>query len=216
LLLSVACAQKPDSSADSPPTQDGFVSMADGTRLFYRKVGDGPQAVVLPADLFLHPAFDRLVAGRTLYYYDMRNRGQSDAVGDSLANSIQQDVADLEALRTHFRLDEFDLVGFSYLGMMVMMYANEHPEHVRRVVQIGPIPRNLATEYPEHLRAGDYYAAMDTTALADLRRLRAEGLPDADPQTYCLRENAVTRVALVGDPAHVSRLRISSDSRVPC
>src|SRR5688500_3445243 len=64
----------------TPPTSEGFVSMPDGTRLFHRTVGDGPSHVFLPGDLFLHPAFDVLAEGRTLHYYDMRNRGRSDSV----------------------------------------------------------------------------------------------------------------------------------------
>ncbi len=205
-LLLAGCSGESRDTPSGPATEQGYVEAPDGTRLFYRKVGDGPQAVILPADLFLHPAFDRLAEGRTLYYYDMRNRGLSDSVSAERENSIQQDVLDLEAVRAHFDLNSVDLVGFSYLGLMVMMYAKDHPDHVRRVIQIGPVQMHFGTEYPEGLRAGDYYAAMDSSALADLRRLQAEGLPDSDPEAYCRRENEVTRVALVGDPANVSRL----------
>ena len=190
----------------APPVSTGFVATADGTRLFYRKVGDGPQGVILPADLFLHPAFDRLAPGRTLVYYDMRNRGQSDSVGTDRELSIQQDVLDLEAVRTHFELESVDLVGFSYLGLMVALYARDHPQHVRRIVQLGPVPLQLDKVYPAGLGAGDYYAALDPTGLADLRRLQAENYPTTHPQEYCEREGAVTRVALVGNPANVSRL----------
>jgi pimeloyl-ACP methyl ester carboxylesterase len=192
--------------AAAPPVSTGYVTAADGTRLFYRKVGDGPQNVILPADLFLHPAFDRLAPGRTLVYYDMRNRGQSDSVGTDRELSIQQDVVDLEAVRAHLGVESVDLVGFSYLGLMVALYAREHPQHVRRLVQLGPVPLQLGKEYPPGLRAGDYYAALDSTALADLRRLQAENYPTTHPQEYCEREGAVTRVALVGNPANVWRL----------
>lgn len=201
--LAAACSTAHNAG---PVTTDGFVTGDDGVRLFYRTVGDGPQRVVLPADLFLHPAFDRLAAGRTLIYYDMRNRGRSDSVTAQQANSIRQDVADLEAVRRHFRIDQCDLVGFSYLGLMVAMYAVEHPERVRRLVQLGPVPMRFGTEYPEGLRAGDASAAMDSAALAALREMQAAGLPSSDPASYCEREWAVTRFTLVGDPANVERL----------
>lgn len=206
LLLSGCTQRAPGSGATPPPVEEGYLETADGTRLYWRKVGDGPQPVILPADLFLHPAFDRIAEGRTLYYYDMRNRGLSDSLTADRANSIQQDVQDLEAVRAHFGLESVDLVGFSYLGLMVMMYATEHPEYVRRVVQLGPVAMKFGTEYPEGLNAGDYYAAMDSTALAELRKLQAAGLPYANPGEYCQREQEVTRIALVGDPANVSRL----------
>lgn len=205
LLAGAGCAPRAQAPAP-PPVVEGFLDAGDGTRLHYRKVGDGPGAVILPAELFLHPAFDRLAPGRTLYYYDMRNRGLSDSVGPERANSIQQDVLDLEAVRAHFGLDSVDVVGFSYLGLMVAMYAKDHPERVRRIVQLGPIARRLDTEFPEGLRAGDYLAAMDTTKLAELRRLKAEGWPASRPQEYCRLEGEVTRVALVGNPANLARL----------
>lgn len=210
LLLSVpllpGCAERAADTAAAPPVEEGYVETADGVSLYYRKVGDGPQAVILPADLFLHPAFDRLAEGRTLYYYDMRNRGQSDSVTAEQANSIQQDVLDLEAVRAHFGLESVDVVGYSYLGLMVVMYAKAHPQHVRRIVQLGAVPIRFGTEYPEGLRAPDYYAAMDSTKLAEVRRLREEGLHHSDPQEYCRREREVTKVALVGDPANAVRL----------
>jgi pimeloyl-ACP methyl ester carboxylesterase len=207
LLLVAGCGSaERQSTPETAPMSEGFVETADGTKLYYRKVGDGKQNVILPADLFLHPAFDQLAKGRTLYYYDMRNRGQSDSITADRANSIQQDVADLEALRAHFALDSVDLVGFSYLGLMVAMYTMEHPEHVRRVVQLGPVAIRFGTEYPEGLNALDYYAPMDSAGLAALRQMQADGLPYRDPAAYCEREQAVTRVALVGDPSHVTRL----------
>jgi pimeloyl-ACP methyl ester carboxylesterase len=207
LALAVSgCATQARDAALPPPVEDGYVTTTDGTRLFYRKVGHGPQPVLLPADLFLHPAFDRLAPGRTLYYYDMRNRGRSDSIGTDRANSIWQDVEDLEELRAHFALDSVDLVGFSYLGMMVVLYAQQHPDHVRRIVQVGPAPIRFDTEYPEGLGPADYYAAIDSAGLAELRQMQADGRAAAHPKEYCEREGAVTRVALVGNPANVSRL----------
>jgi len=201
--LVLACVAKAPSD---PPMSEGFLTAEDSVRLFYRTVGDGRQTVILPGDLFLHPAFDRLARGRTLVYYDMRNRGQSDALGEEQANSIQQDVADLETVRRHFGVERCDLVGFSYLGLMVAMYAAEHPERVRRIVQLGPAPMVFGTEYPKGLGAPDYEAALDSWELANLRKLQGEGLPETDPRAYCEREWDVTRFALVGDPAHVDRL----------
>ena len=45
-------------------------------------------------------------------------------------------------------------VGFSYLGLMVAMYTIDHPEHVARLVQIGPVPRKAGTQYPKRLTNG--------------------------------------------------------------
>jgi proline iminopeptidase len=129
------------SQADS---YEGFVVTPDGVRLYFHKIGAGKQIVLIPADLFLYPAFARLAPGRTLIFYDMRDRGRSDAVADRRRITIQDDVKDLETIRKHFRVDKPALIGFSYLGMMVMLYASEHPDHVSRIDQLGPCLANLA------------------------------------------------------------------------
>lgn len=195
-------------SGDRPPESDaeqGYLAAEDGTRLFYRKLGHGPETVILPADLFLYPDFQRLAEGRTLIFYDMRNRGRSDSVSAE-RSSIRADVADLEAVRRHFGVDRADLVGFSYLGLMVAIYAKEFPDHVRRVVQLGPTPYASDRTYPPELTGGDYLAAMDSAGVAELRALREQDYHLSHPQEYCEKERLVTRFALVGDPAHVDRL----------
>src|SRR5579864_1717496 len=68
--------------ADQARLETGFVTRSDGARLYYTKVGNGPRRVILPGRLFLLPDFLRLARGRTLIFYDMRNRGLSDAVDD--------------------------------------------------------------------------------------------------------------------------------------
>jgi pimeloyl-ACP methyl ester carboxylesterase len=209
-LVLLSCAPKQESaSLSAPPDSEGFVTADDGIRLFYRKVGDGASAVVIPAAVFLHPALSGLADGRTLIFYDMRNRGRSDSVPAERENSIQRDVADLENLRAQLGFERVSLVGWSYLGLMVALYALEHPERVDRIVQIGPVPMRFDTRYAEGLGPADYMAAMDSAAVADLRRLRAQGLTESDPQQYCEREWAVTRFTLVGNPAHVDRLPAS-------
>jgi pimeloyl-ACP methyl ester carboxylesterase len=51
----------------------------------------------------------------------------------------QNDAKDLETVRKFFNLNRFVPIGYSYLGLMVTMYAREHPERVERLVQIAPI-----------------------------------------------------------------------------
>jgi proline iminopeptidase len=206
LVPLTACAPRGNSTAKGTGASEGFITADDGVKLFYRKVGNGPQTVVIPADLFMHPAFDGLAEGRTLVFYDMRNRGQSDSVSIERENSIRRDVVDLENLREQLGIEKLSLVGWSYLGLMVALYAIDHPDRIDRLVQIGPVPFRLDAVYPEGLRAGNYMAAMDSTALAELRRLRQQGLHLRVPRDYCEREWAVTRYTLVGNPANVDRV----------
>ena len=103
----------------------------------------------------------------------MRNRGHSDSLTDTSKISIQADVDDLEAVRRHFNAPKVSLIGESYLGMTVVLYATQHPEHVERIVQIGPVPRKFGTKYPPEYTAQDTDKIPDPAQMKNLERLRA-------------------------------------------
>jgi proline iminopeptidase len=177
--------------------------MPDGARLFYRRVGQGGVPVILAPGLFLRPAMDRLAGGRTLVYLDPRNRGRSDPVQDSTLLTIQQELKDLEEVRKHFGFEQIDLVGYSYAGLLVAMYAMDNPGRVRRMVQLGPVPRDFETEYPEGLTA-----ATPPEITAQLQSL--DTLPSdyrsTHPPAYCELAWLASRARLVGDPANAEKL----------
>lgn len=204
LLLAAAAVLAAAGSAGQ--IEEGWVTAPDGTRLFYQKTGTGPQVLIVPGRLFVLPDFTRLAKDRTLVAYDMRNRGRSDKVEDAARITIQNDVADLEAVRRHMGAEKFSTIGYSYLGLMVVMYAKDHPGRVERLVQIGPVPRKFDTEYPPGLEAQDRETVLDQNELANVRKLRAEGFNQKQPREYCELEWMVTRVLLVGDPALAGRI----------
>jgi len=185
---------------------EGFVTAPDGVHLYYQKTGTGPQVVILPGRLFLFPAFQQLAPGRTLIAYDMRDRGRSDAVSDPKRVSIQDDVNDLETIRRHFHADKPVLIGFSYLGMMVMLYATEHPDHVSRIVQLGPVARSAAEKFPPSLMANDPAPVPDSAQLKELESLMNSSYIKDHPKEFCEKDWQVTRVRLVGNPANAERL----------
>src|SRR6266853_402573 len=116
-----------------PKIEEGYIPVDDGIRLFYRKVGHGRDTVVVPLGFYLYKDFKQLASNRTIIFYDMRNRGRSSAVAAGEKITIQHDVEDLEKVRQHFGLERMNLIGESYLGLMVMMYAMKYPEHVGRI-----------------------------------------------------------------------------------
>lgn len=186
--------------AQSQKVEEGYVTADDGARLFYRKTGKGRQAVVIPLGFMLFDDFKRLAPGRTLIFYDMRNRGRSDAVSDPQRVTIQDDVRDLEKIRRHFKLTKINLIGESYLGLMVVMYAMDHPEHVDRIIQIGAVPRKFGTEYPAHLTANEQKPALDPEEVKKLEKLIADGYREKNPKDYCEKEWLVIRTMLVARP----------------
>jgi proline iminopeptidase len=186
-------------TANTPQNvEEGYVTADDGVRLFYRRVGSGSQTVIVPLGFILFEDFKRLATGRTLIFYDMRNRGRSDAVRDPKRLTIHDDVTDLEKIRRHFSLSKVSIIGESYLGLMVVMYAMQHPAHADRLVQIGPVPRKFGTEYPAHLTAQDSEPVMDAEEVKKLEKLIAEGYRETHPKDYCEKEWLVVRPRLVG------------------
>lgn len=195
-------------AASTPAVETGYVKTSDGVQLFYQKVGDGSQVVVIPAGLFVFDDFKHLADGRTLIFYDMRNRGRSDRVEDGDRITIQADVQDMEAIRQHFSAERFSTIGYSYLGLMVMLYAMEHPERVERIVQVGAVPLKFGTTYPDHLTMEGQPPPVPEEMLAELRKLR-EARYDVDhPKEFCEKEWEALRYWLVGDPANVHKVEI--------
>lgn len=189
-----------------PKVEGGFVTSSDGVRLYYDKVGSGSEIVILPGRLFTFPDFQRLAKGRTLIFYDMRNRGLSDAVTDVSKISLQHDIDDLEAVRAHFGIEKPDLIGFSYLGKIVVVYATQHPNNVNRIVQIGPVARKFGAKFPEGLLAGDENRVPDPAETKRMETLYDNGFAKDHPKEFCEMEWKIEQQRMVGDPVNAARI----------
>jgi pimeloyl-ACP methyl ester carboxylesterase len=213
LLASLLAPQEPAwpaSAGHRPAVEEGYVTTPDGIRLYYQKVGTSPQVVIQPGRLFAFSEFEWLGEHVTLISYDMRNRGRSDLVVDDSRITFEQDVTDLETVRRHFDVERATLLGYSYLGKIVVLYALEHPGHVDRIVQFGPVPPAFATEYrQEYVFVDD---PVDAAARARLRALRSEqNYHITHPREYCVEEwNVAQRPQLVGDPPGSTRCASTS------
>lgn len=179
--------------------------MEDGLRLSATIIGPGTPSLVVPARFIVQTDYRPLARGRTVLFYDMRNRGRSDPVPDSSRLTIGQDIRDLETLREHFGIQRMQLMGISYLGLMVAMYAARYPDRVERLVQVGPVPMRYDTEYPEELTARDAGQVVPATIRARLAEMREESLHIREPIRYCRAEWEATRLVLVGDPTLAHR-----------
>lgn len=183
---------------------EGYVTAADGVRLFFQKIGDARSTVVVPNAIYVFEDFKYLAAEHTCVFYDLRNRGRSDEVTDDamLKGGVHNDVQDLEAVRRHFGLEKVSLLGHSYLGAVVALYAMKYPDRVSRVVQIGPSAPNITQQYPPDL------ANMDATAaevFAQLAQMQNESAP-SDPVEACNRAWSILRPLFVFDRADVPKI----------
>jgi pimeloyl-ACP methyl ester carboxylesterase len=190
--------------AGQPAT--GYVETGDGVNLFYEVLGNGGKTVIIPGHLFAAPYLSGLSEHFTVILYDMRNRGRSDRVSDTKAITIQKDVDDLETIRAHFSAERASLVGFSYLGKMIVLYAGQYPGHVQELVQIGPVSIDPATRFPAELTANDPEPLITEELNGRFRSMEAEGFHVEKPREYCLLQNEVWEKYMVGDPSDPSAL----------
>lgn len=183
---------------------EGFITVRDGVRLFYRKAGDGEPSLVVPNGIVYANDFSTLCARRTVLFYDVRNRGRSDEVADPavLQKGIHNDVEDLEDVRRAFQLLSLNLLGHSYIGLMVALYAARFPGSVHRVVQIGPAPPSAIKQYPPELSGRDATFASVMTALQDFQS-RAGAI--TDPEERCRAFWNVLGPLYVFDPRDAAR-----------
>jgi pimeloyl-ACP methyl ester carboxylesterase len=183
---------------------EGYVRTDDGVRLYVLKRGSGEQHVLVPNGLYLWEDFEPLAVGRTLVFFDLRNRGRSDAVADAarLQRGIHNDVDDLDAVRRDLGVDRVDLIGHSYVGMTVALYAMKYTKHASRVVQIGASAPDQRKEYPPELANADDTLRRVLAQLAELQKERKS----CDPVAFCERFWSVLAPIFVADPAHAARI----------
>jgi len=109
-------------------------------------VADGPAMRERPVAFVLHggpggdhtgfkPGMSPLAAHMQLVYIDHRGHGRS-ADGDPALYTLDENVADLEALRLHLGLGPVVVIGTSYGGMVAMAYAARYPASVSKLVLI--------------------------------------------------------------------------------
>ena len=185
-------------------TSEGYVTTEDGVRLFFQKMGSGPRTVVIPNAAYMFNDFKYLAADRTVIFYDLRNRGRSESVTDAskLKGGVHLDVEDLETIRRHFGIHPVDVIGHSYLGMVVALYAMKYSAHVNRVVQIGPVQPFLGKQYPTYLTGAD---PTMTEVSGKLAQLQKEG-PSGDPKEFGRKIWSLMRLLYVTDPADADKI----------
>ncbi len=76
----------------------------------------------------------RVSHSRMVVFYDQRGTGASQHLREGAPQTMEAQVADLDAVRASLHVEKVDLVGDSYGGLLVSAYAAAHPEHVNALV----------------------------------------------------------------------------------
>ena len=125
---------------------DYATNPADGARVAYRSMGDGP-AVVFLHGTALSQAIWRgfgylkaLGATHRVVTIDLRGHGRSDKPHSSSAYGIDLFVGDVIAVLDTLGLEQADVVGYSLGARVAFALAVKHPERVRSLTSIAGAP----------------------------------------------------------------------------
>ena len=113
--------------------------------MYAREIGKGTAIIVLHGGpdfdhSYLLPELDRLADSYRLIYYDQRGRGRSAQRVQPDDVTLASDIADMEKVRQHFRLDSVVLLGHSWGTVLALEYAVRHPQRVSRMILMNPAP----------------------------------------------------------------------------
>lgn len=95
---------------------------------------------------YLRPQCDNLVAALdpitsiNLVYFDQRGAERSPLSSGVSPAGYAEHVADVEAVRQTLRKNQVSLVGYSWGGLLALLYALRYPQRVRRLVLLAPAP----------------------------------------------------------------------------
>lgn len=217
LLALAACEATPLLPVEEPrasaalTVQEGILTGADGVPLRYRVVGTGPDTVVVLhggpsvfSSSYLVDDLAPLAAGRTLIHYDQRGAGRSGLPADMALVTVERHVADLEAVREHFGLEEMKLVGHSWGAMLAAFYTAAHPGRVERLALLNPGPIDV----PLHLEFLQNRGARITPEDAALQEQMLTNIfTGNDPVGSCEVFFGSLVKAYMADPSAVARFR---------
>jgi proline iminopeptidase len=167
-------------------SSEGFVFVRPGLHLYYHVLGDGAETVVVPNANWLAELLQPLAAEgsrRRLILYDPRSRGRSSAVTDGRHLSLEEDVADLEAVRRYFGLERMALLGSSYHAAITALYALDYPERIERMLLVCPITPRRPGEWLQETPTSEELTY--PPGIPRLEEMRREGLDREDPVAFC-------------------------------
>ncbi len=172
-------------------------------------MGDGgPTIVVLhggpgASHDYLRPQFDALAVGRTLLYYDQRGGGASETPRD-VPLGWREHVADLAALAASTVPAPLTVLGFSWGGLLAILFALEHPDLVARLALVAPAGTHAAVRQEfERTFAARQAAPGIVEARAALSR---SGLRERDPDAFWRRAFELSVAGYFKEPARASQL----------
>lgn len=86
------------------------------------------------AYMLMNDMWQQVAQHRLVIFYDQRGTGASKQLQPGAPQTMDAQVADLEAVRAKFGFAKVAVVGDSYGGLLAMAYAAAQPEHIAKLV----------------------------------------------------------------------------------
>ncbi|HEX5967742.1 MAG TPA: alpha/beta fold hydrolase [Intrasporangium sp.] len=206
----------------------GFCQAADGVRIAYATVGDGPP-LVRAAHWMTHLDYEwdspvwrhwmeGLSRGRTFVRYDERGCGLSDQDPEDI--SFEAFVRDLETVVDELGLERFPLLGLSQGGPVAVEYAVRHPERVSRLILVGAfvVGRLARASTAEERREAEMQAELIRIGWGrDDPSFRlyfsSTFMPDADPQLWSDFAALMRRTTSAANALRLNDVSVNMDVR---
>src|SRR6185437_1053432 len=191
------------------PRESGFTTLTD-VPLYWATYGTpgAPRLLVLHGGPGAHhdyllPQMLALAGEYELVFYDQRGGGRSKT-DDRAPITWETHVGDLELVVAELELQPLSLVGYSWGGLLAMLYAIEAAAHrvspmPSRLVLIDPAPVTRAyregfeREFARRQASGDVARLREELAASDLRT--------RDPEAYRQRAFELSVAGYFADPA---------------
>jgi proline iminopeptidase len=147
--------------------------------LFCEVQGEGTPLVLLhggPGGTHhcFHHSFARASGFAKVIYYDQRGCGQSGYVPGETGYTIDQAVADLDAVRESLGAEAWVVLGYSYGGLLAQCYTVKHPDRVSGLVLVGStIP---ASTRLLRTRQYDYISYEERKRIREIQRTKGLSL----------------------------------------
>ena len=192
-----------------PPRESGYTTSTP-VPLYWARYGraGAPLLLVLHGGPGAHhdyllPQMLELSNDYELMFYDQRGGGRSKT-DDRTPITWQTHVADLDAVIDELQIDPLSLVGYSWGGLLALLYTTEAAAHrakhvPSRLVLIDPAP--ASREFRRAFET-EFSARQNSAAVAKLRaELAASDLRERDPDVYRQRSFELSVAGYFADPS---------------
>jgi len=136
----------------------------------------------------LWPALSPLAGSRQVILYDQRGRGESSAPPNPSTATIDDDAADIGALRRALGVRRWDVLGHSWGGGISMLAAAADESGIRRMVLVDPVWPT--SDWMPHVRRNvlERLTGKQHDAVAEIPE---EALGNPDPELHSTYSRAV-------------------------